>query len=138
MNQCVFVHMYMFTCMYVYMYTCIYVYYVYVYMYMYIFIYVYMFICIYVYMFICIYVCMYPVALRAIPATVPTNASQDPVPLPKPTKLGPKIHQIGVQNPSSWGPKTIKINLGRGLGEDLGPSWPQEAPRPLQRAPRQN
>ena len=57
---------------------------------------------------------------------------------PKSAKLGAKIHQIGVQNPSTWGPKTIKIGLGRGLGEDLGPSWPQEAPRPLQRAPRQN
>ena len=74
----------------------------------------------------------------AIPATVPTNASQDPVPLPKPTKLGPKIHQIGVQNPSSWGPKTIKIDLGRGLGEVLGPSWPQEGPRPLPRGSREN
>ena len=79
-----------------------------------------------------------PVALRAIPATGPTSASQDPVPLPKPTKLGPKIHQIGVQNPSSWGPKTIKISLGRGLGEVLGPSWPQEGPRPLPRGSREN
>ena len=37
-----------------------------------------------------------------------------------------KIYQLGVQNPPSWVPKSIKICLGGSLGEVLGPSWPQD------------
>ena len=73
-----------------------------------------------------------PVALRAIPATVPTSASQDPVPLPKSTKLGPQIHQAGLQNPPSWAPKSRKISLGKTLEGSwclLGPRWPQVLPQ---------
>ena len=70
---------------------------------------------------------------KAIPATVPSSAS-----VPKVTKVGSKIHQVGVQSPLSWASKHIKISIGRNLKEHLGPSWSQEAPRPLQRAPREN
>ena len=49
-------------------------------------------------------------------------------------KLGSKIHQLGVQNPSSWGPKTKKISLGRGLGEDLGHQDPfKELPEKIKK-----
>ena len=37
-------------------------------------------------------------------ATALTNAS-----------LGLRIHQVGIQNPPSWGPKSRKIGLGRSL-----------------------
>ena len=50
----------------------------------------------------------------------------------KSTKLGPKIHQVGLQNPPSWAPKSRKISLGRTLEGSWGhpgPSWP---PRPAQ------
>ena len=50
----------------------------------------------------------------------------------KSTKLGPKVHQVGFQNPPSWAPKPRKISPGRSLEGSwghLGPSWP---PRPSQ------
>ena len=40
----------------------------------------------------------------------------------------PQIHQVGVQNPPSWDPKSSKIEAKIIIGGVLGPSWPQEAP----------
>ena len=39
---------------------------------------------------------------------------------PQSTTLGPKIHQVGLQNPPSWGPKSRKISLGRSLESSWG------------------
>ena len=54
-------------------------------------------------------------------------------------KLGSKIHQVGVQNPSSWGPKSIKNQAWEGSGGHLdvkidfltilAPTW---TPKPSQ------
>ena len=44
-------------------------------------------------------------------------------------KLGPKILQVGIENPPSWLLKSYKISPRRCLGGVLGPSWPQEAPK---------
>ena len=76
-----------------------------------------------------IYIYIYPVALRAKPATVPTHEAQDPKIQPISIKLGPKIHQVGNKNPSSWDLKSYKIGPRRCLGGVLGPSWSQEAPK---------
>ena len=45
--------------------------------------------------------------------------------LPKSSKLGPKIHQVGAQNP----PKSVPEALLDGSGRHLGPSWLQEPRR---------
>merc|ERR1712110_302791 len=65
-------------------------------------------------------------------------------------KLGPKIHQVGLQNPpswapksrkilqvefqnpSSWAPKSRKISLGRTLEGSWGHPGPSWHPRPAQ------
>ena len=48
----------------------------------------------------------------------------------KATKLGPKIHQVGLQNPPSWAPKSRKISLGRTLEGSWGHLGPKSRPRP--------
>ena len=45
-------------------------------------------------------------------------------------KLVAQIHQVGVQNPPSWGPKSRKIGLGRPLGESWGHLGPKTRPGP--------
>ena len=60
---------------------------------------------------------------------------------------GSKIHQVGLQNPPNWGPKSIKLGskihqvgvqnplkiiLGRGLGAILAHLGPKSRPRPSQ------
>ena len=78
---------------------------------------------------------LYPIALRASPATVPgligslVESLIGWVKRLSIEKLAPKINQVGVQNPESWGPKSIKIEAKIIFGGVLGPSWPQEAPR---------
>ena len=45
----------------------------------------------------------------------------------KSTKLGLKLHQVRLQNPPSWAPKSRKISLERTLEGSWGhpgPSWP--------------
>ena len=51
----------------------------------------------------------------------------------------PKIQRVGSQNPSCWGPKSLKISLGRGLGASWrvsGPSWAQDGSKSAKRPPK--
>ena len=61
-----------------------------------------------------------------------TSMSVDYLPswVPKSTKLGFKIHQVGSQNPPRWVTKSRKISLGRGLEGSWGHLSPKTRPRP--------
>ena len=87
-------------------------------------------------------ICIYPTALRASPATVPgligslvesligwvKRFSIEEI-FPKSTKLGSKIHQVGIQNRLKSKPKSSL----EGSWGHLGPKRPQEAPREKKR-----